>query len=454
VSGLRDVLLVVILAGLVPASLLRPWIGVLAWTWLAYMVPHGLAWGFARDLPSAAAIGGATLVGFLFTSEKKALPKVPVIFFLLAFCAHMTLTTVLAHNPPLSWGKWDWVSKELLMVFVTISLFQDRARLRWLYLVIALSLGFYGVKGGLWVLRTGGGERVFGPDRSFFADNNTLGLALCMILPLLLYLSREESHPWLRWMLRITFGLSVIAILFTYSRGAFLGLAVILGILVWRSPWRLRFGAALLIAGLIAAPLAPERLWQRIESITEQDSVETRDTSTRGRLEAWQTALNIALTHPLTGAGFRSLWNEDIWLLYFGQNFYKVLDAHSIFFEVLGEHGFVGLGLYLGALVSTLITLKRLRKRWRGHIQHGYLSTYAEMTQLSLYPFLVAGTFLGVAYFDLYFLLLGTTAALHALSRRAEAVMVPAGAAAVPVASSDIPGRRHSVPRQTRPRHA
>src|SRR6266567_3499949 len=178
-SGIRDFVVLFIIIGLIPVSLKRPWHGILGWYWIAYMVPHGLAW-----------------------------------------------------------GKWDRVSKILLMTFVTMCLFQDRVRLRWLYMVPALGLGFYGVKGALWVLRTGGGGtgaeegyRVFGPDMSFFADANNIGPALCMILPILLYLSRDEERPWLKRILRLAFPLSIISIIFTFSRGAFLGLAVVLTVL-------------------------------------------------------------------------------------------------------------------------------------------------------------------------------------------------------------------------------
>jgi probable O-glycosylation ligase (exosortase A-associated) len=233
----------------------------------------------------------------------------------------------------------------------------------------------------------------------------------------------------LKWFLRITFSLSIISIIFTYSRGAFLGLLTVLSILIWRSPWRLRFGVAILLVALIGAPLAPERLWKRIGSITEQESVETRDNSAAARIEAWQTAWNIALSRPFTGAGFRALDNVDLWLIHFGSVFIGTSDAHSLYFELLEEHGFLGFGLYFGAVISALLTLRRVRKRWRKHPEHGYLSHYAEMLQLSFCAFLSAGAFLTVAYFDLYFLLLGTVAVLHQLSRVAEAAAAPASAA-------------------------
>jgi probable O-glycosylation ligase (exosortase A-associated) len=296
---------------------------------------------------------------------------------------------------------------------------------------------------------------------SFFSDNNTLGLALCMILPMLLYLSREEPRRWLKNLMRAMFFFTLIAILFTYSRGAFLGLVVILVILIWRSPWRLRFGVTLIVGALIAMPFLPDRLSERIGSISEQESQETRDGSVQGRFEAWRTAWNVAVDRPLTGAGFRAMWNAFIWLKYFGGNdFLTVRDTHSLYFEVLSEHGFLGFGLYVLVLGSTLVNLWQLRRRWRGHPEHGYIANYAEMTQLCLYPYMIAGAFLTVAYFDLYFYFVGSSVMLRALSNEAEKALVPEpaqgrrGRASVP-STRALPARssRHPVP-SPRNRHA
>ncbi len=455
-SGIRDYVLLSVLGGLVPASLFRPWVGVLGWFWIAYMVPHSLTWGFGRSLPLAALVGGATLAGFLFTKDRKPLPRSGTVLLVLLFCAHITLSSALSYNPALAWAKWNWVSKIMLMSLVTLCLFQERTRLRYLYLVPALGLGFYGLKGGIWVLRTGGGNRLWGPDKSFFADNNTYGLALAMALPLLLYLSRDEPRPWLKRLMKAMFAFTIISVLFTYSRGAFLGLAVVMGVVVWRSPWRLRFATVVLVTTIIAAPLIPSQLKDRIGSISEQESAETRDRSAAGRIEAWQTAWGIAVAHPFFGEGFKALWNTDIWNTYYGNDYLAVRDVHSLYFEILSEHGMLGLFIYLGILLSTLSTLRRVRKRWRDDPEHGYLSRYAEMTQLALYPFLIAGAFLGVAYFDLYFLLIGGGVLLGTLSQEAEAT---AGATAATQATllATAPQRPLMAtprPRSPRPRHA
>jgi probable O-glycosylation ligase (exosortase A-associated) len=443
----RDLLLVAILIPLVPMSFFRPWIGLLAWFWVAYFVPHSFTWGFARSLPIAMLVGGAALAGFAFTRHRAPLPRSVSVMLLFLFAVHITLSTLLAFNPEEAWGKWDWVSKSILMTFVTMCLFQDRERLHWLYVVVATSFGMHGLKGGLWVLRTGGGNRVFGPERSFFGDNNTFGLALCMALPMLLYLSRLETRPWLKRGYRVLFGFSIIAILFTYSRGAFVGLLVVIGILVWRSPWRLRFAVAIVIAAFVTSAVMPDRLRERIASISEQESSETRDSSVAGRFDAWHTASSIAAAHPVFGEGFRALWEGEIWETFWGRNYLAARDAHSIYFELLAEQGIVGFGLYLTLLASTLFGLSHVRRRWRGHPEYGYLSGYAEMNQLCLYPFMVSGAFLGVAYFDLYFLLVGTSAVLWQLSANAEAAV----AKAAPSPALAVAGGRARLARRIRP---
>jgi probable O-glycosylation ligase (exosortase A-associated) len=469
----RDILFVSICLGLVPVFLRRPWIGILGWYGVAYFVPQGISWGFARSFPFAMVVGSATLLGFIFTKDRKPLPRNAATFFMLACTVQFTLTTIVAFNQDDAWAAWSRVMKILLMTFVTMTLFQDRARLRWLYMVPALGLGFHGVKGLLWVLRTAGGGagytgdaaaaeggRIFGPDMSFFADANGIGPALCMILPLLLYLSREEERWWLRFIFKIAFVCSIVSAIFTYSRGTFLGLAIVGLVLIWRSPWRLRFAIAVLVVGILAAPLAPERLWVRLASITQQQSAETRDASSASRVESFRTAWNIAVSRPFTGVGFKGLSTAEVWAIYYGSGFRGTFDPHSIYFEVLGEHGLLGFALYMGLIVSILLMLRRLRKRWRDHPEHGYLSRYAEMTQLALYPFLVCGAFIPFAMFDLYFLLVATTSMLYALSQEAESAEEAQRAEAArlapprrrPLSPRPAPAALPTRPRQ-RPRH-
>src|SRR5215475_9391850 len=97
-SGLRDLVFLLVWLGLIPVSLIRPWLGILAWNWIAFMAPHGLTWGFSRTLPVAIGIGGATLVGWLFSADRKSIPRTVPVIALLLLGIDITLTTVLAQN--------------------------------------------------------------------------------------------------------------------------------------------------------------------------------------------------------------------------------------------------------------------------------------------------------------------------------------------------------------------
>src|SRR5690242_8406878 len=130
--SLRDIAFTIIFAGLVPASFRRPWVGVLAWSWIAYMAPHKLTWGFAASLPVAQGIAVATLAGFLFSKDKPKLPRTIEATMLAVLAIDFTMTTIFSLHPEYAWGKWNWVMKSLLMTFVTMYLMQDREKLRYL----------------------------------------------------------------------------------------------------------------------------------------------------------------------------------------------------------------------------------------------------------------------------------------------------------------------------------
>jgi O-antigen ligase len=75
-------------------------------------------------------------------------------------------------------------------------------------------------------------------------------------------------------------------------------------------------------------------------------------------------------------------------------------DAHSIYFEVLGEHGYVGLGLFLLLGLFTWMAASRIRRKTEGTPDMDWMATLARMVQVSLVAYATAGAFLGMAYFD------------------------------------------------------
>src|SRR5690606_12621071 len=155
-------------------------------------------WGFVTTMPVALIVALTTFVAILMSREKKEIPWTRETVLLLIFTGWMFMSTLMAQYPWLAWPQWDKVWRIILMTYVTMMLITDRERLHWLVVVIALSLGFYGFKGGVFILTGGSGNNVMGPSGSFIADRNSVGLALIMTVPLLWYVRLQIQHYWLR----------------------------------------------------------------------------------------------------------------------------------------------------------------------------------------------------------------------------------------------------------------
>ena len=110
----------------------------------------------------------------------------------------ITITTLFAISPPqMVNNEWSRVIKTLVMVAVTIMLIQSEADLRKMIWILALSLGIFGLKGGLFTLLTGGGSRGAGPAGSYIGENNSLALALVMAVPIIWYIRLQAKQRWL-----------------------------------------------------------------------------------------------------------------------------------------------------------------------------------------------------------------------------------------------------------------
>jgi len=236
---MRDIVFALFIAGILPFILRRPFIGLLVWSWLGYMNPHRLCYGFAVSFPWVQLIAIVTLVGLVLSKERKRIPWSAVSVLLVMFLLWTGMTTLYAAVPDAAWEKWQEFAKVTVMVFVTFVLINNRERMHWLVWMIVVSLGFYGVKGGVFTVLQGGINHVVGPPGSFITDNNALALALCMTLPLMRYLQLHSERKWVRVALGVSMLLTGIAVLGTYSRGGLIGLTIVAGALFFKSRGRL-----------------------------------------------------------------------------------------------------------------------------------------------------------------------------------------------------------------------
>jgi probable O-glycosylation ligase (exosortase A-associated) len=395
---MRTFVLFAIILGSLPFCLTRPWIGVLVFSWISYMNPHRFTWGVAYDFPFAKIIAVVTILGLFFTRDRIPLPKARETILIILLGLYFTMTNFFAFNPELAWYQWDKVIKILVMTLVTMMLINNPRKLKYLVMVIAFSIGILGIKGGVFSLVTGGENRVFGPPGSFMGDNNDMALALNMILPMLFYLAKEEENKKLKWVLWFTFGMSIISVIFTYSRGGFLTLAGVMTLLLFKSRYKTLGVVLASVALIIGLSYIPGKWFERIESIQTYEE----DSSAMGRINAWKTAWNLAKDRPFTGGGFETF----TWQVFdrYSPNPDNVHDIHSVYFEILGEHGFIAFSLFMGLILSTYSTAHKLKKIDKEHMHDmKWVESYSDMFQISLLAYMMGGIFLGRAYFDLFY---------------------------------------------------
>ena len=398
---MRDIVLALFIFGTIPFILQRPYIGLLVWSWIGYMNPHRLTFGFAYSFPWVMLIAVVTLMSLMASKESKRIPGSTFSVLLFLFLVWAGLTTFFAVEPAAAAEKLEEFAKALVMVFATLMLVNTRERMHWLVWAIVVSLGFYGLKGGVFTILRGGASHALGPPGSFIAYNNAFAMALCMVLPLIRYLQLHAARKIVRIGLGVTMVLTGITVLGTYSRGGLVGLIIVSGALMLKSRRRVALALVIGIVGATAYHFMPPEWTARMDTL--QDARQT--SSGESRIQSWKFSTNVALHHPLVGGGFDVYQSTSMWAQY-GPEGAIPRAVHSIYFRVLGEQGFPGLALFLALLTTSWRSCSRVRQKTRGSPEQRWAYDLASMLQVVLVAFMVAGAFLPMTYFDLTYQLM------------------------------------------------
>ena len=390
---MRDLVLGPIILALATYGLLHPWIGIMGWTWISIMNPHAFTW-ILKSLPVAAAVAGATLLGVLMTRDRRQFFVTRESGVLMLFMLWMCITLPFSFYFDGSYYLWNRVMKIDLMVLAALVVLHSKKHITLLAWVLTGSLGFYGVKGGLFTLATGGTYRVWGPSGSYIEGNNEVALALVMIIPIMRFLHLTAESAWVKRGLVAAMALCAVAAVGSYSRGALVAIAAMLAVLWWRSDSKAWGGILLVVFSVAVLSFMPTQWWDRMDTIVTYQE----DSSASGRINAWWMAWNLAKAN-FFGGGFM-IYNGEVFSRY-APDPLAVHAAHSIYFMVLGEHGFVGLLLFLLLWILVWISAGRLRTEGQKRPETLWLSHLGAMCQVSLAGYAVGGTFLSLSYYDL-----------------------------------------------------
>jgi putative inorganic carbon (hco3(-)) transporter len=286
------------------------------------------------------------------------------------------------------------------MCLVGYALTTTRERLNQLIWAVVLTLGVWGVKGAIFGILRGGD--IHGPDQGPLSDRNDFGLGLILMLPLLFYQWQLAQNRVLRRGLMLMGFLISLAVFLTYSRGALLG-ACAMGVAVWlRSRAKFATGFLILAVGFSVYNFAPKEWFTRMETIGSYEE----DSSAMSRINVWKVSLRIAELHPIFGGGFRATYAPTVVNdMLRGTDIEKLTKpraAHSIYFDALSEHGWVGLALFLMILGYSWYNCSWLVRNSRGRPDLAWANLLGRMGQAVLVGYATAGAFASQAYLDEY----------------------------------------------------
>ena len=242
------------------------------------------------------------------------------------------------------------------------------------------------------------GLRILGVVGGIFGNPNDLATSFNLLLPLAFALALL-SRGLKRAIYFACAGLLLAGVVVTFSRGGFLGLVAMGGVLLWKISHQNRALMAVAFAVLLGVFVLalPSGYTGRISSIFHLGEDQTG--STDARRDLLERAASVAAHHPIVGVGMGNFHTYSI----------HELVAHNSYLEIAAELGLMGLMAYLVLLFAPLRSLRKLERETkaqkarsrrappsRGHDRETY--TLSVALQASLVAFIVCSFFGSIQY--------------------------------------------------------
>ena len=417
--------MLIAMLGMVPMAFMNGLVAFLLWGYTTVLTPKNYLFGFMLDIRynfifAVIALGLLFLGKTRLSKEKVILPK--TYWLLVAFFIHANLSYFFGLEPNyLAAERYGNFIKGFAFVLAVPFFAKDRQGIHSILAMLAIGLGMHGVIEGLKFIASGGTHRVSGIGSSSLIDNNLFAIGMVIVLPTILYFFNTLRHKYARYIAIAATALVILSIIATNSRGGFLALAM-LGVWYVISSRRKGIAAfALLLGVAMVIAVAPESWFDRISSIETAND----DHSFMNRVAAWRVSLSLGLSNPIFGGGFSAINNFWIWDKYkdmpsifsLDMSLYGPKAAHSIYFQVLGDMGVVGLLLFVSLLVTAYYNRKAIRAKVKesGRNDLVWAVDMADSMFLSLFAFMVGGAGVSLPYYEMVYILIALLAVLSTL---------------------------------------
>jgi probable O-glycosylation ligase (exosortase A-associated) len=417
---IRSLFLTVIYLTFFGLGMAAPFVFTLGYAWVDTFRPQSVAMIILNQVPVALIMGVAALGGY-FAMDRRSPPRLTLataLTLLMGFW--ITASMFWAERPDVGWGKWDWAFKTVMFSAFIPLVIRSRVQIEAFAQTYVFSLAANFVPFGLKTMISGGG---YGHNlgleggNSNLAEGGLLSTICLMAIPLALHLGRHtQLLPRSRLVPFAYAGLCLLALvtaLGTFERSALIGLLVLGAYMFTRSRHKVVYLACLAVISVVLVYTMSAGYDARIATISDP----TKETSALTRLLVWKYTFNYALSHPF-GGGFMAYLVDRIEFptgeVVFGRAY------HSIYFEVLGEQGWVGLALFLGTALWTFFDLRRMARRARKLPHLAWCVDMSDALQSGLAVFMTAAAFVGIAYQPAFWYFIAMSVSLREYVRRVE----------------------------------
>jgi probable O-glycosylation ligase (exosortase A-associated) len=417
---MRDLFFLALLPLMLYLMARRPFIAVGMWIWTAMFFPNAWLYGIASGIRYNLIFTGVAILGYLALKDKPKVRFGALGGLILLFLLWTTLSTAMTEGvSDIGWDIWERFFKVILLFVFVVLVIDKKLHIDFFLGCVVLSIGFFASLEGLKYIATGGGHKIEGFYGHVLGDRNELSLAFVITLPICAYLLGQygKESRLIRFGLLGVMGMLVTAVVGTQSRGGFVAMLGLGAYFFMKSERKVMLGILVILLAAVLSNFVSDEWSSRMNTINEAAD----DASFMGRVVAWKLSFIQAMRHPFFGGGFKSLETFPIWKSltqdFFAYPFFYTGDtlpdatkphaAHSVYFQVLGEHGFLGLAIYLGFLARAFIGARKVARIAREHVETQWIAAVAVMLQLCIFAFCLGGAALSFAYFDLMFALYG-----------------------------------------------
>ena len=422
---ITDLLFTIIILTFLIFGLKYPYISLSGIIWIDTIKPQQLSFSFLAEKPLSFLATGIFFLSVFLNIRAIKFPKVKMpLIMLILMMIWITVTTLKAQYPDLAMFKYEVAIKTMIFVTWMPFILDSRKKIECLIWIFIVSVGFFIFIEGCKTILGGGGYSISivqsSAVNSGITETSTFSALTVAIAPFICYLylysSAARNNKYLRFYLLVLGITSLFAVIGTYARTGLVAAAVlaVLMFFISRHKWSLLIIGV--VSGLIIIPMLQSDWVARMSTITNANE----ENSALVRLLVWRWTIDYASKHPVFGGGFFSYNDNRLMLQQYARDD-EVVEVnekgrafHSIIFELLGEHGYVGLLIYLSLIGFSLkALLPFLGKKYQ---EISWLHYLSKMIMISVIVYIVGGLFVSIAFEPWLFYILFFGSSLQNLS--------------------------------------